>query len=988
MSVLVEGLTLVIRKLQLDIAFPGGAEAFGNALLGLPKPPRFVCIADADLVNVGFYDPDHLRPAAEMLVEHGLIAVDDNAFVDFAYVDQHHGPSMPCSWLEWRRHKEGFTYAWLTGTGPAEMAVYEGWTPEASRSMQRFDIRDEPDRVMPLGNDEGLEYGLDFKTGEIMAALPHRDLNPADGPLPTARSHVQGNAAEKEIDLDAIIAELEEEFPEGPLLSVVRQVLEEDGFEFDRVWPNQIDVQMLSVVGGMQTASIETDVEQCYINIRIILPSKVPEAGRPLAAEAVARANWRLSRGAIDFDMDDGELAYRDALVVTDGTVSPKAIRIALYDSIYVFDRYIPAILKAAAGTASPAAAVAEADALAEEEESDDDDAAPSAGAVTVASIERPLPNSYRVPGTRLFAGEYPFSSDAEDGRAKLTRCIDAGITAFIDLTEDADGLAPYAPSLDDFVTHRGISVRHIPNGFRDMSVPSTEKMRQILDAIDAELAAGRAVYVHCWGGVGRTGVVIGCHLVRQGMTGEQALKVVGELFHTMSSDKVARHRRWGSPQTEEQRRFVRAWSEPKAKVAFDRAVELLLPSGWSPPASVLQGHASPLRAKLALRDRIRGALIGLAVGDALGTTNEFKAPGTFSPIADMVGGGPFQLKPGQWTDDTSMALCLAESLIERRDFDAADQMQRYVRWMREGHLSSTGTCFDIGNTTRDALRRFEREKTPFVGSTERSRAANGSLMRLAPVPMLYWQDPQAMAHAGTSSRTTHGSPLPVDACRYLAALIVGAIRGATRAELLAPFYSPVPGLWEQSPLEPEVAAIAAGSFRNKQPPQIRGTGYCVDALEAALWAFHSSTDFRAGALLAVNLGDDADTTGAIYGQIAGAFYGESAIPEEWRTKLALSTAIDSYAETLFQLSLRLLPELSDERKKNAQDLVKSALDEFGSPVAALDEIMRMREAEKSEMGVMEFYMSGSMGAQAAEEEALMQLRVQHGLALAQTHHQ
>lgn len=822
-----EGLTLVIRKLQLDIAFPGGAEAFGNALLALPRPPRFVCIADADLVNVGFYDPDHLRPAVEMLVEHGLIAVDDNAFVDFAYVDQHHGPSMPCAWLEWRRHKDGFSYAWLSGTDPSEMAVYEGWTAEASRSMQRFDIRDEPDRVMPLGKDEELEYGLDLKTGEVMAALPHRDLNPADGPLPTARSHDQGNTAEEEIDLDAIIAELEDEFPEGPLLSVVRQVLEEDGFEFDRVWPNQIDVEMLSVVDGM-TASITTDVEQCYINIRIILPSKVPEASRPLAAEAVARANWRLTRGAIDFDMDDGELAYKDALVVVDGDVSPKAFRIALYDSIYVFDRYIPAILKAAAGSSTPAAAIAEADALAEEEESDADDAAASETSEAVAS----------------------------------------------------------------------------------------------------------------------------------------------------------------SSQTEAQHTFVREWSNPKPKVAFDRAVELLLPSGWSPPASVLEGHASPLRARLALRDRFRGALIGLAVGDALGTSNELKAPGTFTPIADMVGGGPFDLSPGQWTDDTSMALCLAESLIERRGFDAADQMQRYVRWMHDGHLSSTGKCFAIGTTTSDALRRFEREKTPFAGSTERSRAANGSLMRLAPVPLLYWQDPQAMAHAGTSSRTTHGSALPVDACRYLAALIVGAIRGATRAELLAPFYSPVPGLWEQSPLEPEVAAIAAGSFRNKQPPQIRGTGYCVDALEAALWAFHSSTDFRTGALLAVNLGHDADTTGAIYGQLAGAFYGESVIPEEWRTKLALSTAIDSYAETLFQLSLRLLPELSDERKKNAEDLVKNALDEYGSPVAALDEIMRMREAEKSETGVMEYYMSGSMGAQAAEEEALMQLRVQHGLAFAQTHHQ
>ena len=135
-------------------------------------------------------------------------------------------------------------------------------------------------------------------------------------------------------------------------------------------------------------------------------------------------------------------------------------------------------------------------------------------------------------------------------------------------------------------------------------------------------------------------------------------------------------------------------------------------------------------------RERYRGCLLGLAVGDALGTTLEFCRPGSFTPITDMVGGGPFRLKPGQWTDDTSMALCLASSLTERGGFDARDQMERYVRWWREGYWSSTGRCFDIGNTTSAALSRFQKTGDPFAGSTDPHAAGNGSLMRLAPVPL------------------------------------------------------------------------------------------------------------------------------------------------------------------------------------------------------------------------------------------------------------
>lgn len=291
-------------------------------------------------------------------------------------------------------------------------------------------------------------------------------------------------------------------------------------------------------------------------------------------------------------------------------------------------------------------------------------------------------------------------------------------------------------------------------------------------------------------------------------------------------------------------------------------------------------------------RSRARGALLGLAAGDAVGTTLEFKPPGTFEPIDDVVGGGPFGLEPGQWTDDTSMALCLGESLLEC-GFDPADQLERYVRWYREGYLSSTGRCFDIGNTVRQALHTFERTGRPDAGPTDAYSAGNGSIMRLAPVPIRYAADPEvAVARSAESSPTTHGARAAVDACRYFGGLLVGALRGEGKETLLAPMYAPVPGLWEREPLAPEIAEVAAGSFRDREPPDIQGSGYVVRSLEAALWAFDRTEDFRDAVLAAANLGDDADTTAAVCGQLAGAFCGEEGIPGEWVERLVMGERI------------------------------------------------------------------------------------------------
>ncbi|HLG94062.1 MAG TPA: ADP-ribosylglycohydrolase family protein [candidate division Zixibacteria bacterium] len=303
------------------------------------------------------------------------------------------------------------------------------------------------------------------------------------------------------------------------------------------------------------------------------------------------------------------------------------------------------------------------------------------------------------------------------------------------------------------------------------------------------------------------------------------------------------------------------------------------------------------------LEERYRGSLLGLAVGDAVGQPLEFEAPGSFEPIDDMVAGGPYKLPAGYWTDDTAMALCLAESLLECNGFDPVHQLRRYLKWYREGHLSSTGECYGIGNTVLASLLNFQRTNQPYCGPTHPLTAGNGCIMRLAPVPMFYLRNPrEAIDRSAQSSRTTHQADTAIDACRYFAALLVGALNGTPKEELLSERYEPFPGCWREKPLVREIDQVALGSFKHREPPEIKGSGYVVESLEAALWAFHRTTSFREGCLWAANLGNDADTTAAVYGQLTGAFYGESAIPEHWRSRLIHRKLIESFAEKLLRV--------------------------------------------------------------------------------------
>ena len=280
--------------------------------------------------------------------------------------------------------------------------------------------------------------------------------------------------------------------------------------------------------------------------------------------------------------------------------------------------------------------------------------------------------------------------------------------------------------------------------------------------------------------------------------------------------------------------------------------------------------------------NRILGSLLGLAVGDALGTAVEFQARDSFPPVTDMMGGGVFNLAPGQWTDDTSMALCIAASLTETGAYDPRDQLARFVRWYRDGYFSSTGRCFDIGNQTRAALEEFEVTGEPYREAVGGMSAGNGSLMRLAPVAMAFCDDLEAAGHfCADSSRTTHPTVECVDSCGAYGRLIAAAIEGASRADLCV-----LAAELAEQVTSPDLAAILRGSYRVKERDEISSSGYVLHSLEAALWALTRTDTFPDGVLLAVNLGDDADTVGAIYGQLAGALYGRSGIPESWRTRL------------------------------------------------------------------------------------------------------
>lgn len=298
-------------------------------------------------------------------------------------------------------------------------------------------------------------------------------------------------------------------------------------------------------------------------------------------------------------------------------------------------------------------------------------------------------------------------------------------------------------------------------------------------------------------------------------------------------------------------------------------------------------------------RNKFRGCFLGLAIGDALGVPVEFKKVGKFEPVFDFRGSD--RLPAGYWSDDTAMALCLANSLIEKKEFDAINQIEKYKKWLEIGYCSSTGKAIGIGQTVLRRLLTWHSGDDPYESITPRHSDGNGSLMRLAPIPLFFRNNPeQAIKNAELSSKVTHGSRLCANACKYYAGLIIGALNGVSKEEILSELYCPIPDFWRNHPLTEEIKNVALGSFKQKNPPFIQGSGYVVKSIEAALWAFYNSESFEEGVLKAINLGDDADTTGAIYGQLAGAHYGLEGIPSRWVSAVAKKDEIIDVADGLF----------------------------------------------------------------------------------------
>jgi ADP-ribosylglycohydrolase len=467
-------------------------------------------------------------------------------------------------------------------------------------------------------------------------------------------------------------------------------------------------------------------------------------------------------------------------------------------------------------------------------------------------NLARPVPGSYWVVPGKLLVGEYPGTRSRADTLGRVRAFLDAGVTVFVDLTEPRE-LRSYETVLPATAAN-GRPVRYMRRPIPDHGVPGDrETMQDIVGLLDEALADGQVVYLHCRAGIGRSATAAGCWLaVRRGDAGA----ALDEL--QLAWRQSAQSRMWPSvPETAEQAQYVRHWlsgGEPLGSPArpFD-------------PAAVTRS------------ERMHGALLGLAVGDALGAAGDPVSTGRLT-----------------YTQHTAMALCLAESLLYKGYSDARDQIDRYVRWHRDGYCSATGEPGQPSPDVARALGTYLWRGQPRAGSHDPRDRSHASLPRVVVAALYAQRDPAAaVALAGECSRTTHQSPLVIDACRYLGALFVAALQGSTPSQVLEGVCEPVPGLWAAKPLKADVLAMAGRAVSPVGGDRDETANDVVAAIANMRAAVRGARTFEDAVRIAGRKGGDASLDGALAGALYGAICGAAAIPAAHLTSLAGAAQVE-----------------------------------------------------------------------------------------------